>query len=48
MNESVRTFWRLGYFRLLDESGFHDAEIHVTTEEGEYRKIFWRFYWRVS
>lgn len=48
MSEEIRTFWRVGYFKLLDQSGLPDPETHVTTEDGEWRKILWRFYWRES
>lgn len=48
MRESIRTFWKFGYFKLFDESGFPHPEIHVTTDSGEWRKLFWRFYWRES
>lgn len=46
MNESIRTFWRFGYFKLFDESGLPNPEITVSTEGHDWRKVFWRFYWR--
>lgn len=48
MNESIRTFWRLGYFRLFDEAGKPENKLFVSTNDGEWRRLFWRFYWRTD
>lgn len=46
MREVIRTFWRLGYLKLLDWPDYTDAERHVTIDDGEWKQLFWRFYWR--
>lgn len=35
---------RLGYFKLFNENGELENEQYVSTEDGDYKRIFWRFY----
>lgn len=47
MKEKIYTVWKLGYIYLFDMG---DDEYHTIIhkgEEQEWKKIFWRFYWRV-
>lgn len=47
--ERVLTVWRLGYFKLFEYSEFGDEyTMGANGEEHEWKKLIWRFYWRVS
>lgn len=44
--ESIKTFWKLGYFKLYDWPDFPIQKREVSTGDYEWRQIFWRLYWR--
>jgi len=47
MSESIKTIWRLGYIRLIDNAGYYESPKSVSLHDSEWVRIIWRIYWRV-
>jgi len=45
-SEKIVIFWRFGYFKLFDSRGNQVNDRFVLTEDYDWARIFWRFYYR--
>lgn len=44
--EIIKTIGRLAYVKLFDWPDYPKAKRSVSMNDGEYKQLFWRFYWR--